>query len=151
MKLIFSIMFFLSLLQVHGTENSDTREIRTADEIPDTPPVLLCPDYSEEEIHAMMEAALDGSQDNARYLYFEFIGKNDNIQALYWAQIAMENGSQEGRKYYVDALVLKGDMQSLKRARYHLNKMMEDDLENKEDLIVIANNIEGKLIELGAQ
>jgi len=151
MKLIFSIMFFLLLLQIHGIESSDTREIRTADEIPDTPPVLLCPDYSEEEIHAMMEAALDGSQDNALYLYFEFIGKHDNAQALYWAQIAMENGSQPARRFYIDALVEKGDINSLKRARYHLNKIIENDIENKEDLIIIANNIELKLLELETQ
>jgi len=151
MKLIFSIMIFWSLLQIHETESNDTREIRTADEIPDTPPNFLCPDYSEEGIHAMMEAALDGSQNDALHLYFEFIEKHDYIQAVYWAQIAMENGSQEGKKFYIDALIEKGDIHSLKRARYHLSNLIQGNPGDKEDLIVIANNIEEKLAALETQ
>jgi len=151
MRLMLPTLIFGLFFSTPKAETCNASEVETEIKAEDERPILLCSYYSNDEISEMADDALNGSQDKALSLYFQFRDIHDYAQALYWAQIAMENGSQLANKFYIDALIEKGDIHSLKRARYHLSNLIQGNPGDKEDLIVIANKIEEKLAALETQ
>jgi TPR repeat protein len=89
------------------------------------PPVLLCEDddYSCGEVVDLESKALSGSEKEALSLYWYYLGRDERSEAMYWAQIAMENGSEVGRFNYASMLAERGDPRSLARAKFHLAEM----------------------------
>ena len=86
------------------------------------PPAMLCEDdeHSCGEVVALETKALSGSDKAALSLYWYHLGRDDKNEAMYWAQIAMENGSEVGRFNYASMLAERGDPRSLARAKFHL-------------------------------
>jgi len=109
-------------------------------------PFNLCGEeamYAESE--DLTQIALDGSSDAALKLFWASLDNGKMEDALYWAQIAMENGSEVGRHNYASLLVQKGDARSLSRAKYHLTKLAAG---GDRDAAVLLREAEHKLLEL---
>jgi len=90
-------------------------------------PVNLCGDYdfSCTEVAGLNESALAGSADAALKLFWFYLDQENEDEAIFWAQVAMENGSPVGRHNYASLLVKRGDVRSLARAKYHLKALVE--------------------------
>lgn len=85
-------------------------------------PTLICDgQISPEQMESTINIALSGDEDAAMRLLWDALDEGKREEAIYWAQIAMENGSQAGRHGYASLLIQKGDERSLRRARFHLN------------------------------
>ena len=96
------------------------------------------------QIAGLTESALNGSADTALDLSWASLDKGEKENALYWAQIAMENGSLAGRRNYAFLLSEKGDVQSLTRARYHLRALVSQGYSGAD---VLLGTVERKLAE----
>lgn len=108
---------------------------------PDKPINLCGGDVSCEEIEGLTRGALDGSPDAALKLFWTSFDEGKMEDALYWAQVAMENGSQAGRHNYASLLIQRGDAKSLARARYHLKILVK---QGDKDAIVLLKEAERK-------
>lgn len=90
------------------------------------------------QIESLTESALNGSADAALDLSWASLDKGEKEDALYWAQIAMENGSSAGRRNYASLLSEKGDTKSLTRARYHLRMLVSQGYEGADVLLRVV-------------
>lgn len=135
MKPLTSLLFSSALLAASGGCHS------TEPEKPDfsCDSKLSCGQFEE-----LTQSALNGSADAALDLSWASLDKGDKEEALYWAQIAMENGSAAGRRNYAFLLSERGDAKSLARARYHLRALVSQGYEGADVLLGI---VERKLIE----
>lgn len=77
---------------------------------------LVIPDAQIQQVEV---AALQGSKEAARRLVNHYdYGVGDHVQALYWAEIAAENGDPVAEFNYGTLLRLKTDQMSQVRARF---------------------------------
>ena len=84
-------------------------------------PTLLCGEqYSCSQVAELNDAALAGSAEAAFKLQAFYFNQDNIDEAIYWAQVAVENGSSQGRYAYAFLLNLRGMPRDLARAKYHL-------------------------------
>lgn len=103
-------------------------------------------EYSRDEVVSLNEAALNGSAEDALKLFWFHLDRGDKDEALYWAQVAMENGSPVGRHNYASLLAERGDVRSLARAKYHLLILVGQGNRDAESLL---REVESKSQERG--
>lgn len=92
-------------------------------------------EYSCDEVVSLSEAALKGSAEDALKLFWFHLDRGDKDEALYWAQVAMENGSSVGRHNYASLLVERGDVRSVARAKYHLRILADQGNKDAQSLL----------------
>lgn len=133
MKHLSSLLFSGALLVASGgCYSSDIKK-----------PVSICGgELSCEEVGGPIESALSGSPEAALELFWASLDKGEKEEALYWARIAMENGSQAGRHNYASLLIRQGDARSLQRARYHLKILVR---QGDKDAAVLLEEAERKI------
>lgn len=84
-------------------------------------PVLLCGEQlSCAQVTELSDAALAGSAEAAFKLQSFYLDQDNIEEAIYWAQVSVENGSEQGRYAYAFLLNLRGGQRDLERAKYHL-------------------------------
>jgi len=133
MKPLASLLFSGALFAMSGGCHSTELE----------KPVFYCDgELSCGQLEELAKSALNGSADAALDLSWAHLDKGEEDEALYWTQIAMENGSPAGRHNYASLLIRKGDMRSLLRARYHLKILVE---QGDSDSAVLLEEAERKL------
>jgi TPR repeat protein len=100
-------------------------------------PVSICEDFefSCTEVAGLSDAALAGSAEAALKLFWFYLDRENKDEALYWAQVAMENGSAVGRHNYASLLADRGDSRSLARAKFHLRALVEQGDKDAESLL----------------
>ncbi|MDO5505073.1 MAG: hypothetical protein Q4F49_02130 [Pseudoxanthomonas suwonensis] len=135
MKPLASLLFFGALLAVSGGCHSTE---------PEKPDFSCDGELSCGQLEELTESALNGSANAALDLFWASLDKGEKEEALYWAQIAMENGSAAGRRNYASLLSEKGDAKSLARARYHLRMLVSQGYEGAD---VLLGAVERKLAE----
>ncbi len=106
-------------------------------------PVSICEDYefSCAQVSGLNETALAGSARDALKLYWFYLDQGNKDEAVFWAQVAMENGSPIGRHNYAYLLAERGDARSLARAKYHLRALAE---QGDKDAASLLRKIESK-------
>jgi len=106
-------------------------------------PVSICGNgLSCEDAKGMEVRALDGDGEAAIELFWDASDNDRKDDALFWAQIAMENGNSAGRHNYAVLLMEKGDLRSLMRARFHLKILVA---QGDKDSGVLLSDVEKKL------
>jgi len=130
-SLLFSGALFAASGGCHSTE-------------PEKPDFSCDSELSCGQIEDLTQSALNGSADAALDLSWTSLDKGDKEEALYWAQIAMENGSPAGKRNFAFLLSEKGDAKSLVRARYHLRALVSQGYEGADVLLGV---VERKLAE----
>lgn len=110
----------------------------------DDVPILICDDgVNASNVDSMKDSALSGSPDAAMALFWAVLDDGDKEGALFWSQIAMENGSKAGRHGHASLLMQRGDAASLKRARFHLGVLIKDGDKDAAVLLEKLDEMEG--------
>ena len=112
-----------------------------------SPPTSASDDYafSAEEVVRFERDALKGGQDSAVQLIWVSLDEGKKEEAIFWAQVAMENGSAVGRHNYASLLAQRGDFRSLSRAKYHLDYLAS---QGDGDAKVLLKDVERKIAAL---
>jgi hypothetical protein len=101
---------------------------------------------SAEEMKKMERAALSGSAELALELMWATFDDENQDVPLFWARIAMENGSAVGQHGYASLMSKKNDYASLARAAFHLRALID---KGDGDAAVLLEEVEKKMIRLG--
>lgn len=90
-------------------------------------PVLLCGEHGNcADIPILSEKALAGSPEAAFELQSYYLDEDNLEEAIYWAQVSVENGSKQGRYAYAFLLNLRGHPRDLERAKFHLKRAIQE-------------------------
>lgn len=114
-------------------------------------PVSICEDYDFTcgEVADLSESALSGSAEDAIKMYWSALDKDNTEDAMFWARVAMENGSAIGRHNYASLLSRRADVGSLIRAKFHLKALVSQGDKDAEPLLrEVELKLKEKAVEL---
>ncbi|WP_156890114.1 hypothetical protein [Silanimonas lenta] len=99
-------------------------------------------EIEESNLNSKVESALNGSPQDALDVFWFYLDRGNKDEALYWSRVAMENGSDLGRKNYASLLLERCDQRSVARARFHLRILVN---QGNEDAQVLLNKLNAEL------